>query len=147
MNFKEFLEERELEEAMSPALKKGLIAGALGLGALSAPFLATGRQKVQPPQQSQAQSPEAGPAQVRVQMSQEYIDELKDEGDWYNSETAKKLVKLAKEGDEWAIRELPWPENHPFHKRGRPYFRNDGPHPDGLDFEVRWKPPSAEHPY
>lgn len=145
MNFKEFIEQKEIEEAMNPTLKKGLVAGALGLGALSAQFLTPGKQKARQPQEIQAQSQEA--PQIRVQMSRDYIEELKDEGEWYDANTASRLAKMAKEGDEWAVRELPWPEGHPLHKRGRPFFRNDGPHPKGLDFEVRSQSPSNSYRY
>jgi hypothetical protein len=57
---------------------------------------------------------------------------MKDEGRYYDSATEKELRRRAEEGDEWAMKELPWPDGHKFHKLGRPYFRNDAPHPEGL---------------
>lgn len=62
------------------------------------------------------------------------FERAKDRGIYYASPTLKKLVTMAKNGDEWAMREIAWPENHEFHKKGRPFFRNNGPHPDGLEF-------------
>jgi len=60
------------------------------------------------------------------------VDMMKDEGRWYSPDTVKKLQAAAEAGDEWAVRELRWPGRHEFHKKGRPYFRNDKPHPEGL---------------
>jgi hypothetical protein len=61
-------------------------------------------------------------------------ERLKDQGRYYDSSTTRKLIRMAKEGDEWAMREIAWPKQSPFHERGRPFFRNTGPHPDGLRF-------------
>ena len=59
-------------------------------------------------------------------------EEMKDKGFYYSYPTARKLIKMAKEGDEWAMRELRWSEGHPFHKKGRPFHKNTAPHPAGL---------------
>ena len=60
------------------------------------------------------------------------VEKFKNEGRFYNESQAKALRAAAEKGDEWAMRELPWPEGHKFHKKGRPYFKNDEPHPKGL---------------
>lgn len=62
------------------------------------------------------------------------FERAKDRGIYYSTPTMKKLATMAKNGDEWAMREIAWPEGHEFHKKGRPFFRNNGPHPDGLKF-------------
>jgi len=94
-------------------LKKGLLAGSLGIAAL-APF-ATG-----------ADIPFDNPGAIKMR------EEKKDKGMYYSYPTAQKLRKMAKEGDEWAMRELAWSEGHPFHKKGRPFHKNTAPHPAGL---------------
>lgn len=53
------------------------------------------------------------------------VSALKDKNEYYDSKTTEILVKMAGEGGEWAVREIAWPEDHPFHKRGRPFFRNE----------------------
>lgn len=62
----------------------------------------------------------------------EMVQRLKDEGKYYHPNTVKELRDKAEKGDAWAVRELPWPKEHRLHKMGRPYFRNDKPHPEGL---------------
>jgi hypothetical protein len=62
----------------------------------------------------------------------EMVEMMKNNGWWYGPDATEKLKAAAEAGDEWAIREIKWPEGHKFHKKGRPYFRNDGPHPKGL---------------
>ena len=69
---------------------------------------------------------------IKVPRDTELTEELKDENQYWDTASTKKLIQLAKEGDEWAIREIAWPKGHPLHEKGRPYFRNTGPHPDGL---------------
>jgi hypothetical protein len=59
-------------------------------------------------------------------------EKAKDQNTYYDPITMKKLVKLANEGDEWAIREIAWPENHPLYRKGRPFQKSDKPHPQGL---------------
>lgn len=67
-----------------------------------------------------------------IPQNRELQEKQKDRGRYYSAPTMKKLVKLAMEGDEWAVREVAWPKGHPLHEKGRPYFRNTGPHPGGL---------------
>ena len=83
------------------------------------------------------------PAGVRVTRGVEVKDNdhtrakferLKDKNKYYSSPTLEKLVAMAHRGDMWAMREIAWPEGHDFHWAGRPFFRNNGPHPDGLKF-------------
>jgi len=124
MEFRQFLEREEMmSESVLSNLAKGLLAGAVSLSPLMAA----------------AQEPKANPPGVpqpdRVFMNtpryKQMASDLKDEGRFYSSYSTRVLIKMAEEGDEWAMRELPWPSNHKFHKLGRPYFRNDGPHPTG----------------
>ena len=102
-------------------LKKGLLAGSLGIAAL-APF-ATGYKE---PASQKADIPFNSPGAIKM------WEEKKDKGLYYSLPEALKLIKMAKEGDEWAMREFPWPEGHPFHKKGRPFHKNTAPHPAGL---------------
>lgn len=69
---------------------------------------------------------------VPVEGSRERTDRLKDRSLYYSFPTTQELIELANQGDEWAMREIAWPEGHPFHEKGRPFFKNNGPHPDGL---------------
>ena len=103
-------------------LKKGLLAGSLGIAAL-APF-ATG-----------ADIPFDSPHAI------ESREKVKDKGLYYSYPMARKLIKMAKEGDEWAMRELAWSEGHPFHKKGRPFHKNTAPHPAGLIDSYYKNPP------
>lgn len=100
-------------------LKKGLLAGSLGIAALS-PFAIGDREA------PNVRIPNDSPEMVKIR------EIKKDQGLYYDQQTARKIIKMAEEGDEWAIRELPWPEGHPFHKKGRPFHKNSGPHPEGL---------------
>jgi hypothetical protein len=75
---------------------------------------------------AQREIPNDDPGSIKVR------EEAKDQNLYYDPLTMKKLVKLANEGDEWAIREITWPEGHPLHKKGRPFFKNTKPHPQGL---------------
>ena len=102
-------------------LKKGLLAGSLGIAAL-APF-ATGCGE---PASQKADIPFNSPSAIKMR------EETKDKGLYYPYPFARKLIKMAEEGDEWAMRELRWSEGHPFHKKGRPFHKNTAPHPAGL---------------
>jgi hypothetical protein len=122
MSFRDFL---EMDESfISGALKRGLLAGAIA----AAPFHAgpsgeiANHRRVIPMKAPDFKSPKY----KKMERT------MKDEGRYYDSFAEKELRRRAEMGDEWAVRELPWPKDHRFHKFGRPFFRNDGPHPDGL---------------
>lgn len=66
--------------------------------------------------------------------SRRMYERLKDENKFYDSATMKRLVSMARNGDDWAVREIAWPEDHKLHKLGRPFFRNSEAHPKGLKF-------------
>ena len=140
MRFKQYLELMEAEEALrfnesgfASSLGRGVLAGTLAL----APLLsASGSPK--------ASDPSAPQAQDYVPPDKELDERMKDEGRYYSGDTTRRLIKAAEEGDEWAVRELPWPKGHKFHEKGRPFFRNDAPHPQGL-FDPT-KPPAPLAP-
>lgn len=111
-SFKEWLEENTVSENW-PSIRKAALAGSLGLALL--PFSAQAREV-----------PKNDPGTIKV------MEKAKDQNTYYDPSTMKKLVRLANEGDEWAIREIAWPESHPLHKKGRPFFKNTKPHPKGL---------------
>lgn len=75
---------------------------------------------------AQREIPSDDPGSIKVR------EKAKDQNLYYDPLTMKTLVRLANEGDEWAIREITWPEGHPLHKKGRPFFKNTKPHPQGL---------------
>lgn len=142
MRFRNYLQIKEIEDALlgmgldhrsydiraisespiSASLRRGLLAG--GVLAL-APFLA-GRSG------SDEAPPSRSPAAVKVSRDQELVDDLKDTNQYWGSEKMKELAAAANAGDEWAVREIAWPKGHRFHKKGRPFFKNDKPHPKGL---------------
>lgn len=122
MDFREFVKREEMvgESVFSGALKRGVVAGSLALSALGGLGPAI---------------PGAGINAAmgdEIPLNRDLEERQKDRNRYYSVPSMKKLVKLAHEGDEWAKREVAWPKDHPFHKQGRPFFRNDGPHPDGL---------------
>lgn len=83
-------------------------------------------------QTDDAMEPVVGQGESPVEMSKELIDRLKDRDRYYSFPTMQELIDRANDGDEWAIREIVWPKGHRFHEQGRPFFKNNGPHPDGL---------------
>ena len=105
-----------------PSIKKAALAGSLGLALL--PFAMPDNPIM--PSAAAAEIPRDDPGSLKV------IEKAKDQNTYYEPNAMKKLVKLANQGDEWAIREIAWPEGHPFHKKGRPFFRNVKPHPQGV---------------
>ena len=124
-------------------LKMGLLAGSLGIAALA--LFATGcGEPPSPKLQIPFDSPKADIPDTKADIPDTWMDipdspgaikmweEAKDNGMYYPYPFAQKLRKMAKEGDEWAMRELRWPEGHPFHKKGRPFHKNTAPHPAGL---------------
>ena len=138
MNFREFIDLECLEEGrLQSAMKAGVLAGIIGASA--ADSFASVKDAASP-------SPEVPKASASVRLEpkspdkasldtpryKKMISGLKDQGRYYDSATRKMLVKMAEDGDEWAIRELPWPKDHSLHNQGRPFFRNDGPQPKGL---------------
>lgn len=139
MRFREYVEIREvLEEMRIGSLGGGVLAGMLALGGL-----ASGGENPASPKDTPAAVGEAVPkkAPPRMRSSKEImsrpkykdmVERFKDEGRYYHPNTVKELRDRAEKGDEWAVRELPWPREHRLHKMGRPYFRNDKPHPEGL---------------
>ena len=140
MRFKEYVEIREaLEEMKVGSLGGGVLAGMLALGGL-----ASGGESPSPtPKDAPASVGEALPKKAPPRMLgpkelmsrpdyKEMVQRLKDEGKYYHPNTVKELRDKAEKGDAWAVRELPWPKEHRLHKMGRPYFRNDKPHPEGL---------------
>lgn len=149
------------ESGLARSLGGGVLAGALALGGLaSAADHPSGSPKSEPPaverdaramEKKMAREALEKGAKVPPSVSQDRIrmrggekdmtsspryksmvHMMKDEGRWYDPDTVKKLQDAAEAGDEWAVRELRWPAGHKFHKKGRPYFRNDEPHPKGL---------------
>ena len=125
MDFREFVEGEDSalgESVFSGALKRGVVAGSLALSAF-VPGRAVG---------SESGSVSVSAPSEKVPIDMELVDELKDKNQYWDSSTVKKIVAAAKGGDEWAVREIAWPKGHPFHKKGRPFFRNDKPHPKGL---------------
>lgn len=120
-SFRNWLEENTVSENW-PFIKKAALAGSLGLSIL--PFAMPNKQTMPPVAAREIPSDDPGSIKIR--------EEAKDQNLYYDPLTMKKLVKLANEGDEWAIRELAWPEGHPYHKKGRPFFKNTKPHPKGL---------------
>jgi hypothetical protein len=125
MEFREFIEsEGMMGESVASSLRGGLLAGAMALS----PFV------------SGSEGPKAVPRKIPTMKAPDFSSPrymkikraMKDEGKYYDSFVEKELRRRAEAGDEWAIRELPWPKGHKYHKLGRPFFRNDGPHPDGL---------------
>lgn len=120
MGFREFLLESErgvLGESIMSSFRKGLLAGAVALSPLVA---ADGAKGEMPPMRAPDFS---GPRYKKMERI------MKDEGRYYDRSTEKELRRRAEAGDEWAIRELPWPKDHRFHKMGRPFFRNEGDQP------------------
>lgn len=116
-----------VESGLASQIKKGISGGVLAL----APFLIGGdapaADKPQPAKVIRMKRPDFGGERYK-----KMIEASKDDGRYYDSSTEKKLRARAEDGDEWAVRELPWPKGHPLHRLGRPFFRNHGPHPDGL---------------
>lgn len=145
MRFREYIERREIEEALDAlglnhraydvgalsesgvafALKKGLLAGAMSL----APFVSGGAE---PPRSDRPAAPAVSKVDWKRPRYMKMISASKDAGRYYDSSTERELRARAEEGDEWAVRELPWPKGHRFHNLGRPFFRNEKPHPQGL---------------
>lgn len=126
MEFRQYLEMEEMtNEGLDGAARRGLMAGLLGSSLALSPVLSGHSDVVSPFEKTP--KPE-----VKVPRDQELVDELKDSNRYWDSDTMKELVKAARAGDEWAVREIAWPKGHPFHKMGRPFFRNDKPHPNGL---------------
>lgn len=82
--------------------------------------------------QNVANSPVMGTPDLKRPRYRKMIEASKDDGRYYDSSTERELRQAAEAGDEWAMRELRWPEGHEFHRLGRPFFRNRGPHPHGL---------------
>lgn len=115
------------ESGVASALKKGLLAGAMSL----APF-ASGGGEVAPEAPKRADAPVMRKVDWRRPRYMKMISASKDDGRYYDSSTERELRARAEEGDEWAVRELPWPKGHRFHELGRPFFRNEKPHPQGL---------------
>jgi len=129
VNFRDFFETHQMDESkIFSGLKKGAIVGALG-DAAAAPFFLTRDKSATAPV---VQDDGAPASAIYIPPSKELANELRAENNYYTPDTDRKLMKMAHEGDEWAIREIAWPEKHKFHKRGRPFFRNDGPHPKRL---------------
>jgi len=136
MEFRRFLELDESrplgnegairESSMRDMLKKGLMSGVAAAGLLSGLADKGGFAEEPTPAFAQKVEPTA--------RTRAMYERLKDQGRYYSSSTTRKLIRMAKEGDEWAMREIAWPKQSPFHERGRPFFRNTGPHPDGLRF-------------
>lgn len=123
MEFREWLLSQEMDESrLLSNLGKGVLAGSLGI-ALAGSYLHRGQEV-----------PRTDPISVGTDSPEamELWDRLKDQGKYYAKPTEERLRKTAEEGDEWSIRELPWPEGHRYHRLGRPFFRNDKPHPQGL---------------
>jgi hypothetical protein len=115
MNFSEYCEMRDAGK-----LKTGLLAGVVAAGLLS-PLAVN--------------SPNLTGAEVKnTDKTRAMLERTKDKGAYYDPGTERKLRAMAERGDLWALRELPWPPSHVFHREGRPFFRNNGPHPDGLKF-------------
>lgn len=139
MEFKEYLQKQEIvevlaennidpqkynismliESGMWPHIKKGILAGALGATLLS-PFA------VHNPTPPEANSPRANfevpfddPDAVALR------EKKKDQNTYYSPPEMKKIIQMALDGNEWAVREVAWPKDHPLHKKGRPFFRND----------------------
>ena len=108
-----------VESGLASQIKKGISGGVLAL----APFLAVGADATHRPEK---------PAAVKVSRDQELVDDLKDANQYWGPDKMKELAAAANAGDEWAVREIAWPKGHRFHKKGRPFFRNDKPHPKGL---------------
>lgn len=102
-------------------LKKGLAAGLLGASTLSPSY--------------GGQVSHNDPSAFMV------MDAQKDQNIYYTPETYQKIVRMAYSGDEWAIREIAWPEEHKFHRLGRPFFKNHEPHPKGLIPHSGYGPP------
>jgi hypothetical protein len=115
-SFREMAEMMERERSLDEDWRKWALAGAMG-AAVAAPFVGN--------------APESPPPH-RVGMDRRISEEMKDHGRYYDSATERRLRRAAEEGDEWAVRELPWPAGHPLHKKGRPFSRNEKPHPKGL---------------
>lgn len=117
---------------MWASVKKPLLAGAAGLAVLllfvlgRANFVGKGDKESERPPDIGVRIPKNDPDWVALR------DRQKDRNAYYDASTFQELVKLAEEGDEWAVREIAWPEDHPFHKKGRPFFKNTAPHPKGL---------------
>lgn len=125
MEFREFLEQEEMKEGkVLSGLKTGLLAGAIGAASALPFFTRTGDN-----QKHSARPDYVNPDSPR---SLEVAEWLKDRGRYYGRPSERKLRKAAEEGDEWAMRELKWPKDHKFHRLGRPYFKNDKPHPLGV---------------
>ena len=118
MKFSEYCEMRDFSEGK---LKSGLFAGIAAAGLLSPLAMAATDRPVE------VEAKE-------TDRTRAMYERLKDKNRYYSVPTAAKLSRMAYDGDEWAIREIAWPEEHKFHKKGRPFFRNTGPHPDGLKF-------------
>jgi hypothetical protein len=121
MEFREFIEsEGMMGESVASSLRGGLLAGAMALS----PFVS-----------ARAESPagvsDSAPS-IKAPIDRELVEELKDSNQYWNPHTMRKIVVAAERGDEWAVREVAWPKSHPLHKKGRPFFRNDKPHPKGL---------------
>jgi hypothetical protein len=126
MEFRDFLESDESDNPLLELNMKKLLASGL-MGGIAAAGLMYGSSEKPAP-------PSVKPYEVPNENTRAMGERFKDKGTYYSTPTLKKLSRLAHKGDEWAMREIAWPEGHPFHKRGRPFFRNTGPHPDGLKF-------------
>lgn len=119
---------KQLGESGSwPSIKKGILAGVAAAG-LMAPFAPFAQASEKETTSDWSYRPE------ETDETREMYQRLKDKNRYYSVPIAKKLANMAEKGDEWAMREIAWPKGHKFHKKGRPFFRNKGPHPDGLKF-------------
>jgi hypothetical protein len=115
------------ESGVASALKKGLLAGAMSL----APFASGGASDV-PVKPNRPEVSAMKKVDWKRPRYMKMISASKDAGRYYDSSTERELRASAEEGDKWAVRELPWPKGHRFHELGRPFFRNEKPHPQGL---------------
>lgn len=116
---------------MTKALIYGIAAICVGVFCSVGNLLVLGtepppKENRQPPRMRSSKEIMSRPSHKKM------VEKLKDEGRYYHPNTVKELQDRAEKGDEWAVRELPWPKEHRLHKMGRPYFRNDKPHPEGL---------------
>jgi hypothetical protein len=118
MEFREF---SEIIEGLGGSRWRAAFAGGLLSGAAAAGFLTN--------------IPDGPKVKiVDTDDTRRMYERLKDANRFYDASTMKKLASMAKDGDQWAVREIAWPEGHKFHKLGRPFFRNKAAHPDGLKF-------------
>ena len=127
-----------LESGSWPSVKKGILAGVAAAG-LMAPFAHAADKPSPAVSHAEPIVGQDSPPPEPTDRTRARYERLKDKGIYYSVPTIQTLADMAEKGDEWAMREIAWPKDHKFHKKGRPFFRNKGPHPAGLKFDSGFK--------